>query len=364
MEMSLFWSKNRTLAVSGLWLTTSSPPATEVFVLNASSIDGKLRYRLRARSLVDRSWKHSNVYSTAGIVEFVVGGEPLRVTVSDVHKNVPLAFQKVNIFKIGSGDALIWEAQAETDASGNFEVDLDGLKDRSTRYVLQTRKYAMLSQSAEISSAGNYTFKIGTLPITIVNGMTGERLRHLAVQLVEKSTSGQLTYYPGFSTDSSGLVVLDPIGLGEGRGFFIRAMNPFGDDRHVFSEVISRPGPLTWVLSPDDLSKPDTVPPSGRFIQPTNGKPVPLAAYEVLGWASDDQAVGDVSLRLETNSQSIQATVDFDPDSSLWRAQVPGEVFYPRDPSDNDRDGKRTRISMLVLSRSRFYRQLIIRNRA
>ncbi len=195
-------------------------------------------YMLRATSSVDGSLKFSRVFKWAGQYDFAVGNPPVTLVLQDWATGTALPRKNVTFWKVGVNGARAWHAKRETDETGRITIDLDGITE-GQRYVADLQPYDQRIER-EITAPGLLTIKAGQLTVRVTHGGNGALLRYKEVYLFKRDTAGNLEDGRKFVTDGQGLLLLDPMGLGQDT-YVLRAASPI-DGTYKFSDRITSAG--------------------------------------------------------------------------------------------------------------------------
>ncbi len=277
-------------------------------------------YRAKARSPSTRKWHSSEVYSAAGRYEFEVGNVPLVVSMVDGISAAPVtnkAIYAIEIFDNGARPK--WRGKSVTDEDGVAVFDLSGLGEGRV-YTLYARPFNAGSvRSAPIMEPGKFVFRVGTVPVTLIDGDSGEALAKRKLIAYRLGADDRKHWYRSAYTDLTGTVRFDLPGVGEGESYVIKAYNPFGDKQHFYSDPITQQGAVRFEV----LADADRVPPQISVESPAQGMEVGTGNLTVRGTASDDEALAAV--RLSVAGTAIDVALDSM--TGVWEAIVPAELL-------------------------------------
>jgi large repetitive protein len=169
-------------------------------------------YVVTAPSATDGQMKVSEAYRTAGPHRFVVGNPAVRVSVRDAVGAAVLPQVWVEAWERLAGGQEVLSLKRQTDASGVVKFDLDGVGS-GRKYVFKAQPYLQPIQSAEVTSAADVVLRAGQLQVQLIDGRTGAAYTGQNVELLDVS-SGNAMAVSQFTTDSTGLLRLDPEQLG------------------------------------------------------------------------------------------------------------------------------------------------------
>ncbi|MGE0520012.1 MAG: DUF1800 family protein [Candidatus Binatia bacterium] len=202
---------------------------------------------LRAKSATDGTLKYSNDITQPGATTFIVGNAPLRVTVLDGISHTPmigLSVAAVERMADGSTREVAWRT---TDGAGKIAFDLTGLGSGRTYFLAAWPFATGKAVSDDLSAPGDYTFKVGLLHVTVVNGADGTPLANSAVSALEKLADGKVKWVAGGKTDARGVIRLDLPGIGRGKVYVLEAKSPW-DGSSKRSDDITANGSITFAV--------------------------------------------------------------------------------------------------------------------
>jgi uncharacterized protein (DUF1800 family)/5-hydroxyisourate hydrolase-like protein (transthyretin family) len=245
--------------------------ASGQIVFDPPGLGSGKRYLLFAQSPHDGSWKQSSTISGQGPVAFVVGNQPLVVTLANGLSGAPLSGKQITASRLLPDGSREWAGSRTTDAMGVAEFDLDGLG-AGTDYVLRAEPYNGGGVfSRVIDSPGAFRFEVGRLPVTVVAGDGSGPMPDTRVELRTVEPDGSTLWLKSADTNVNGRVVFDSARLGDGSRFVLRAQSPH-DGSWKHSEEIAAPGAMTFTLGSPPLRV--------RLVNGLSGEP--LSAQDVV----------------------------------------------------------------------------------
>ncbi len=274
---------------------------------------GARRYALRAVSLVDGSQRTSATYASTGSVQFKVGTAGLNIVVIDHVSDARLSGIEVNAYEKLADGSEVWKAKRSTDAQGLATFDLDGLG-AGRRYFVRAVPHGTIVDSDVLSNPLWYQFRVGTSPAALSELSSGRRLAGVTIQAYEKTANGTLAPVIQAVTDGSGIARFDLAGVGNGREYVLKALNPFGDTNDHFSNVIASRGLVAFSVQKDEVNEPDRVPPTISIETPRALTRISLAGARLTGTADDDEAIREVRLIVILPSGKVNEK------AATWRA--------------------------------------------
>ena len=304
-------------------------------------------YVLQADSPVDGSAKYSEPLSTTGHYTFVVGNEPLRVTVVNGITGLPLVDSEVTVYEVLPGDEKWqWTTWSATDENGVAVFDLDGLGDGRV-YVLDMNPYESGGvQSGPITEPGDLVFRVGTVPVTLIDGDNNVPLvgAHIDVYEIHETPPGdddkdkkddkkrvQLQWVKHADTDDNGVIQFDLEGVSrttpdapiDGRRYVFVAWKPFGVEKDYFSGIITHEGPVLFRITREGSYPLDATSPSLSVSSPVDGANVDVSGFSLSGFAADNATISGVTVTVTDPVAGIssgQAT--YNAQTQLWSYTV------------------------------------------
>ena len=229
------------------WVKNANTDSAGVVRLDLPGLGQGRTYVLRAKSPADGSDKYSNDITKTGAVVFTVGNAPLRVTMVDALSSAVIPGVQITASERlanGSSQAVAWR---NTDAAGKASFDLPGLGGGRTYFLLAWPFVTTKSQSEDLSAAGDYTFRVGALEVTVVTGANGAPLAATDVSASEKKADGTLKWTASGKTDARGVIRFDLAGLGTGKTYVLEAKSP-ADGSTKRSDDIKTTGRYTFAI--------------------------------------------------------------------------------------------------------------------
>ncbi|MDZ7750882.1 MAG: DUF1800 domain-containing protein [Gammaproteobacteria bacterium] len=283
---------------------------------------GSRPYVLQAASPSDGSWKLSEPYEGPGRFRFVVGNAALTVRLIDHVSGAGLARVRVAAHEQLPDGSLVWAAARDTDGEGKARFDLAGLGEGRT-YVLKARPHAHWLTSAPITETGWHGWRVGTVPVSLVDSTTGQPLAGIEVVALQKAADGTLARVKAAATDAHGEVRLDLPELGNGKVYVLKAIDPYGDGANHFGPLVRHRGPVTVATDPDDPHRPDQEPPQLLIAAPAPAAAVGDHGFVVEGMVTDNERVRSVSLVLTDGGGLLRVLpAELDRHRGTWRAAI------------------------------------------
>lgn len=225
-------------------VTHGSTDADGTVTFEASGLGTGHTYVLEAHRPDKGGVGRSHEITTAGKAVVVIGDGPLTVTMIDAFSLAPLAGKRISAYERLADGSLKWAKGQDTDLDGRTVFNLPGLGSGRT-YVLKTQVFnGGSSESEDLTAAGDYTFKVGTLTVTVIAGGTEDPLPGLRVTALERQADGTLKWTKQGTTDDHGVIRFDLPGLGQGRTYVLRAASPW-DGSTKTSNPLTQTGAFT-----------------------------------------------------------------------------------------------------------------------
>ncbi|MEM7253999.1 MAG: DUF1800 family protein [Pseudomonadota bacterium] len=172
--------------------------------------------------------------------------EPLKVQLSNAISGARLADVRLDAFRLKADGRKEWVGRAHTDTSGVAHFDIERLGDGGEFFV-KTRIYGSTAYSDVITRPGRIHFKVGKLRLKVVSGATGNMMANARVHIREVLPNGKTKWAGRGTTDGSGIVHLDPVGLGSGRTFVAKTRSEANGSWQT-SESYIRGGAYTFTV--------------------------------------------------------------------------------------------------------------------
>ena len=194
-------------------------------------------------------------------------------------------------------NSLKWSQKKTTDSNGLLHFDLKGLGSGS-KYVLTASPYGIKISSKDITETGDFKIQAGAVEVTLRRKDNGTHMPDQTLYLYEKVAPGIIQWRASSTTDKSGKVYFDPIGIDSGKVFLIKGKNLFGNNQHYYSPWIINKGKTDYLVSPDDPHKLDEEAPSFDQFHPSNNSILASKGFKLTIQVSDNNTVKNVALRI------------------------------------------------------------------
>ena len=229
------------------WVKQGTTGNDGIVTFDVPGLGAGRSYVLEAKSPWDGTTKRSNDITDVGPVTFVVGNAPLTVTLVDALSLQALPYQRITVRERLADGSLKWTAQRDTDDRGQAVFDLPGLGQGRT-YVLSASVFnGTTAVSSDLTAAGPFVFKVGTLAVQVVRGGTGEILPAVKVTAYEQIANASPKWVLQATTDERGLLRLDLAGIDQGRRYLLQANSPW-DGTSKWSNAITSSGHFVFMV--------------------------------------------------------------------------------------------------------------------
>lgn len=274
---------------------------------------------LRAASPVDGSVKQSAVFASRGKYAFTVGNAGLTARLIDHISEQRISGQLIDVYEVLDDGSEVWRTKQTTDSQGDVRFDLDGLG-QGRRFVLKSEPYGHRISSDVISTTGWYTFRAGTSPVVLSDAKNLSLITGVTVVALEKLPDGSLKWGKQGVTDANGMIRFDLNGLGSGREYVLKAINPFLDGKDHFSGVLSARGAYSFKIDRDEIEELDRTPPELVVIEPAGVTvTVSTGGLRFNGTVQDDEGVREVRLILTMpNGDVVEKVATRRAESKSW----------------------------------------------
>jgi uncharacterized protein (DUF1800 family) len=309
-------------------------------------------YILEARSPIDGTKKRSEMIEDEGQIRFVVGNLPLQVTAINGATGEVLAGLSITAKEIvliekeepqvaqtqteDGGFETRWVSRLITNDEGIVTFDLDGLGD-GRNYLLEAQPYnGGTVRTVPIMTPGSVFFRVGTLPVTLIDSDNEVPLREAKLYAYEKLPGGDLRWRAQGYTDDTGTIHFDLPGLSDNLSqnrdpdgppptaiYVFKAWNPFGHSRKYYSQFVRSEGPVEFRISREGEAPLDLTPPEIVITSPADGTSVTNVSFDVRGVAADNATITSVVLDVADpvlGTTQVQAT--YDASTQQWSATI------------------------------------------
>jgi Protein of unknown function (DUF1800) len=310
------------------WIAVGLSDSEGFFRINLDGIGEGRSYILKAKSLIDGSSKYSQEIVENGKFTFTVGNSPLLVTLENGLSAVPVADIDVVVKERLEDGKLAWVQRQTTNSEGKIAFDLDGLGSGRT-YVLSAKPYnGGTVYSEDLLDSGEFIFRVGTVPVSLIDRTTQQVLSNKKLTAYEKSPDGRLHWRKTGLTDEQGRVHFDLPGLKDGAMYVIKASNIFGQNHRYYSSWITQEGKVLMELSPDDKQNIDLKAPVLNIIQPEENAEISHMGFILKGNASDNQKISRITVFINDPIKGISEGVA-DYNEGYWQYKISANSLSP-----------------------------------
>ena len=340
-----------------IWRKRGTSDANGIIHFDLPGLDEGRRYKLEAASPIDGSRKYSDEIAEEGLVSFVVGNRPLNITAVNGITGQPLPELQVTVRELLEEGKTRWINRRTTDENGQVSFDIDrlGQEGDDGMFILEARPYNGGNvRTSPIASPGDFRFRFGTVPVTLVDGDNSTVLAGKKVYAYRKLASGKLRYTLSGTTNDLGTVHFDLPGVSrslvaieqpaqvelsfsrsmdvveedpepEGPAIYVfKTQGPFGNNKRYYSQFVDQEGPVEFRVTREGEAPLDLTPPEIEITSPAMGSSVDASGFDIEGLAEDNATVTDVTVSVMDaviGETSIAAT--YDATTLRWTATVP-----------------------------------------
>ncbi|PWQ97278.1 DUF1800 family protein [Leucothrix arctica] len=282
-------------------------------------------YKLDASnpSALVRQRKYSQAITTTGEHTFVLGTQLLQITLKNALNQLPVTDKKVTVYQ-NTDDGAQWRGSITTDSNGQASLDLPQLADAGNSFYLRARKpYDANDTFSEDFATGTFTFDfpVGKTPVTLTDKNTGSPIANIKIHSYEILSTGSRKWQGWGLTDANGTAHFDLPSLAEGNRHTFRAINPFANNKHHYSEIVTAEGPVNFAVGIGEDGSLDLVAPELVVTSPADSSDVGNLGFMLIGTASDNKQLGSISVSYGGNNYPTS----IDTTTSIWQLSVPAE---------------------------------------
>ncbi len=291
--------------------------------LDLPKLDTGRRFQLKARSTLSGEWKYSRIIDQVDTLDFVVGNPPLIVKLRDGVTGQPLSQIAVIAMKQLADGSEQWFRRQVSDGNGQLIFELDGLKDGQP-YKLKANPFdAGRVASDVIDQPGEYEFRLGTVPVTLIDRATNQALIDQTLVVLRVLADGELSWLRRGKTDKNGKVKFDLEELKSGSSFFIKTKNPFGLGQSYYSARIQTEGSLTMVISKDIASPLDMKSPVVIVTKPGTDQVANAAGFILEGLALDNNEISQIHVSVNDYFRGrSKGVADYNKMTKQWKFSI------------------------------------------
>lgn len=272
--------------------------------------------------------KYSQIISTIGNHEFIVGSELLKITLSNAMTQAPLAKKRIDVYQDRGEEKAKWVARVTTDVQGKGAVDVPTLaKEGNTFYLRAKQPYDAGNVYSQPFTSETFTmsFPVGKTPVTLTDKDSSNPITEQRIDAYEKLTDGKLKWRGRGNTNAAGTVHFDLSQLELGNTHVFRTKNPFGENKRFYSALVSAEGPVAFSISVDEDSPLDLKAPETEITSPVTGSDVGETGFVLMGTATDNEAIDQVTVILNDSATSTTHTASYDASTRVWNLSVDAE---------------------------------------
>ncbi|MCK5354987.1 MAG: hypothetical protein KAJ63_07700, partial [Methyloprofundus sp.] len=268
----------------------------------------------------DTDYAESVDLNTAGDFAFSVG--TLQVKLQNYIDKSVLADLKVILYERLADGSNKWRANGNTDAEGLIRFTPFGMES-GRRYYVRAKPYNAGSvNSADIIEAQSLVLELGSNPVTLINGDSGEAIAGQQITAYKKLATGELEWHKRATTDETGVIHFD-LDYTAGESYVFKVQDVFGENKKYYSDIVSEKGAVSFVVTKDGENTVDLTPPTISISTPAEGSNVTNLGFQVSGIAADNKQVDKVNLSINDPVKGVsQLSATYDAASKIWLADV------------------------------------------
>ncbi|MCF6363712.1 MAG: DUF1800 family protein, partial [Gammaproteobacteria bacterium] len=232
------------------WVGKKVTDENGIAVFELDDLGAGRTYFFKARPYSGSTRVVSKTFHKPGTFNWKVG--TVEVTVHNAtQSNSPiLANTQVIVSKVANDGALIWFQSVTSDAGGILRLDLPEM-DKGRQYVLRAKSTlsGKWKRSQAIITSGTYIFNVGTkaLNVSLHNGISETAVSEVKIVAMERLADGSEKWHSENTTDAKGQAVFELDGLGEGRKYYLKAVNPYGTG-NVNTSILTSTGDFKFPI--------------------------------------------------------------------------------------------------------------------
>ena len=210
------------------------------------------RYFLYSYSPFDGRYVTSDELSGNGDIDFVIGSPLLNVVLRDSIDQTPLGQQLVYLIQQQPNGDITWLEEGTTDSNGRISFAVDGFGGSQVFKLAVSAYNGVWSYSRDITQPGEFYFDVGTLQVSVINGIDGTPLGNARVGAFERRADGSEVWVTEGVTDSAGSIRFDLPGLGAGRNYYLYSFSAL-DGSFKTSNLLTDVGSHTFIVGSSPL---------------------------------------------------------------------------------------------------------------
>jgi len=320
---------------SSKWFSRVSSDEQGKVYLHLPKVDEGRRFQLKAQSTLSGEWKYSRIIDQVGTLNFVIGNQPLIVKLSDGMTDQPLSQIAVTVLKQLADGTEQWYRRQVSDVNGKLVFELDGLG-AGQQFKLKANPFDAGHVTSDfIDQPGQYEFRLGTVPITLMDQATHQALVDQPLVALRVLADGELSWSRRGKTDKNGRVKFDLEELKTGSSFYIKTSNPFGLGQHYYSGRIHTEGPLVMMISKDTGSPLDMKSPMVIVTKPEIDQVANAAGFMLEGLALDNNEISKIHVSVDdTLLGRSEGIADYNKLTKQWQFSIIHAMITAGQPID------------------------------
>ncbi len=316
------------------WFAQAHTDAAGMLKIDLPGVGSGAQYRLSAASPVSGKTKYSAPITSLGHHQFIVGNPAVNVSLINAISGQTIPAIDVMVYRINADGSPSWVTKRRTDDNGQVVFDLDNIA-TGTRYFLKAKPFnGGYTFSDPIVQYGNFDFRVGAVPVTLVNSEDTSPFPQKKVTAYVANDDGTLQWYKQAVTDNQGQIIFDLEGLRNGDRYLLKTQKPFGSRGDYYSRLIVSEGPFLFAITEGETGKPDTEFPELAIVSPTPGSTVPAEGFSVIGTASDNESIDRVTASIRSGElEAVTGMAAYNATTGEWTLNVTADQLIPERPT-------------------------------
>ncbi len=298
--------------------------------IDLPGVESGTLYRLSAPSPSSGETKYSDPIANPGNHSFVVGNPAVNVTLINAMSGQRIPNKKLAVYRVNDDGSHSRVTGKKTDSNGRAVFDLDNVGE-NTNYFLKAHPFnGGYTHSDPITHYGNFDFRVGTVPVTLVNSENDNPIPNKKVTAFAIKPDGSLEWRKSAKTDSQGQIIFDLEGLRDGTRFILKASHPFGRRGYYYSGVIQSEGAFLFAVTEGETGQPDTEFPELTITSPASGSSVPARGFIVTGTAADNRRIDRIVASIRSGEMdAVTSTAEYNATTGEWSLTVSADQLVP-----------------------------------
>ncbi len=308
------------------WYSRQDTDAAGQVFLKLPDLDKGQQYVVSAKTPVANIRRYSDAFGDVDSMAFTLGSIPVQVSLQHGVTGEAIPEFRVNAQRLAEDGKFKYYQRANTDAAGNASFDLEGLGEGAS-YRFQVNYLATgKSYSQVISETEDVLFRVGNVPVNLVDRDTGNALSGVRVEARWLDQDNKHRHERRGNTDSVGNILFDLSRLQDGTRYVLRAKNPFGENKTYYGPIIYSEGAVDFVVKQGEQGDLDLQSPEVLITSPSRDS-VNGLGFTLGGVAEDDTSIGRIEVSIQ---DPVKGTSRGDAEllpGNQWQFNVPAEAI-------------------------------------